>query len=191
MYINIMAELNVNFENLEIGKTYLIELIKKEDEEKETHYIAQVVKKHHGKKVTVNILMTKYPSNISDWEENETDTIKRLDFEDIKVLFGFPINDTEYDTLFPTHKRSHAVINKKQNMDEILRTKDRKIPSLYDLSILALPSSRHVEFINQLELPKAKGPKTKGPKTKGPKTKRGGKNTRKTRKSKKYLKNRP
>jgi len=170
-----MAEIDLKFENLEIGKTYLM---KKEDEE--LFYIAQVVEKHHGNKVTVNILMTKYPSNISDWEENETDTIKRLDFEDFKVLFGFPINDTEYDTLFPTHKRSHAVINKKQNIDEIL-TKDRKIPSLYDLSILALPTTQHIKLANQLELPKAKGPKTK----RGHKTKRGGKNTRKTRKSKK------
>ena len=77
-----MVELNVNFENLEIGKTYLM---KKEDEE--LFYIAQVVKKHDGNKVTVNILMTKSPSNnILDWEENETDTIKRLDFEDFTPL---------------------------------------------------------------------------------------------------------
>ena len=41
-----MVELNVNFENLEIGKTYLM---KKEDEE--LFYIAQVVKKHDGNKL--------------------------------------------------------------------------------------------------------------------------------------------
>ena len=164
-----MVELNVNFENLKIGKTYLM---KKKDEE--LYYIAQVVKKddgnkHHENKVIVNILMTKSPStNILDWEENDTDTLEILDFRDFKVLSGFPINDTEYDTLFPTHKRSHAVINKKQNIDEI-STKDTKIPSLNFLSRVALPT-RYESLIKKFVLPK---------------TKRGGKKTRKTRKTRK------